>query len=156
MNGLTLRRSESTLWSVISSVSPVLIGGFNTVNEQGDETKDRDSYREDGRKNLYQFRRHSEPYSTPAEMRSNAFEQIVWCFEKVIQWAEKAKKKTVIDTKITAVGQDSRHLVLDKKEGLPMFCGYEKVSDETREYLPSEIPVRVNYFTDRIVIEKKE
>lgn len=100
----------------------------------------------------YQYKKEGHPYSENIELRqSSALGQLTHGYSMLIDWIERYIKKCVIDTKITSVGVDSRHIVLDKREGLPLFYGYGN-----SEYFPEETPIRATYYTDKIVIEKRE
>lgn len=113
-----------------------------------------------GDKFSYQFRYAHEPFGEVIELNGEAggefaFTRLADSFLQVLEWSKTVRKVRVIDTKITSVGVDSRHITLDKKEGLALFCGWDGFNVSI-DYLPTEIPVRVNYYTDKIVIEKRK
>lgn len=62
--------------------------------------------------------------------------------------ADKKQVEHIKDSKIKKISLRSRHVVLDKTMGLPIFLDAENV--------PEEIPVRIVYKKGEIVIHRKE
>lgn len=57
-------------------------------------------------------------------------------------------KEYVKDSKIKKISKDSRYVVFDKNEGLPIFLGKSKG-------IPDEISVRITYRDGEIIIHKR-
>jgi len=76
---------------------------------------------------------------------------VIEMFQTLAAVYDTYQEKTIIDTKITKVGANSRHVVFDKAEGLPRFFNSPRGL-----YCPDNRAIRVTYTPGRIVIEDKQ
>ncbi len=146
---------EDITKKVIDIYDKLLNGGEFTLNFSGKEFRFYCSRYFNKEQNKYSFQYRDiygeDAFSNEIKLEHDGhLRSLLDIHKKILEWIDKYTKKSVIDTKITSVGADSRHIVFDKKEGLPLFFGFDDCS-----YLPSDIVVRVEYFTDKIVIGKK-
>lgn len=94
--------------------------------------------------------REHKPYSNKIDIQSHDVIGFIGIFEKQIEWLNKINKSIVLPSKINKVGENSRHIILDKSKGLNAFGGYS-----CGEY-PSVEEVKIKYEKGRITITNRD